>query len=152
MLRGPQEESEEYAAYHQGTGHGEAHAEEGLLYQPLEEGASQARAARETSNLALLCRNELESHAEPSQHGACARYVGFIEEAGKWVGKAVKTVVHVAKKVAKSVGEFFHDVKCDATEGAQAFGEIGCENSTMCSAIKHEQGGLHRRRFYHCPS
>ena len=94
-------EGSEGVAYHPGSKPAgeEAHAEEGLLYQPLGEGVSEGEAAREKANLAVLCRSELRSHAEPSQHGACVRYVGLLGDLEHFGGE----LIHGARKVARSV-------------------------------------------------
>ncbi len=72
-----EEEGEEYAAYHKGTRHGEAHTEEAQLVQPLGEGSGDSQGSSEVTKLVALCKSELNSVTGASQHGACARYVSL---------------------------------------------------------------------------
>jgi tripartite motif-containing protein 71 len=105
---GPEEEwweeegEEEYASYRQGVGH-EAHAEGGLLFRPIDENTSKDQAAtQDKAKLAALCQNELKNHAEPSDYGACARYVHWYSGAVK----IAKAVWHGVKKAVKSVAHW----------------------------------------------
>jgi RHS repeat-associated protein len=98
-----EEEGEEYVAWHHPAGpeHATGNTEDGLLFQPLQEGSSEDQAIREKADLAALCRDELGNHAEPSQHKACVRYVFSLGDAWKWVKHTAKNFWHKGIKVAR---------------------------------------------------
>jgi hypothetical protein len=130
-----QEESEyENAAYHQGgSGHEEAHVEDGLLFQPLQEGASEDQAIREKANLATLCRDELKSRTSPSQRGACARYVSFwseVEKGYNWakshIKRLIRSAVHFVKTQYVSWKELVGRLETAFHVGKEVFGYGKC--------------------------
>ena len=92
-----EEWEEEEVAYHPGGNPAseEAHVEQGLLYQPLAEKASQPTRA----SLMAMCSTELHTERRAQPHGACMAYVGLFGELKKFGGE----LVHGAKKVARSV-------------------------------------------------
>ena len=137
-LRNVQEEGEgssEYAAWHHPTGteHATGNTEEGLLFQPLQEGASEDQAIREKANLATLCRDELRSHAEPSRHGACARYVSFwseVEKGYNWakshIKRLIRSAVHFVKTQYVSWKELVGRLETAFHVGKEVFGYGKC--------------------------
>jgi len=137
------EEGAEYTAYRHSSAGGkpgtqEAHVEEGLLYQQLGKSASEGQAAQERTNLAALCQSELKSHAEPSQHGACARYVDVfgigkaVSKAAKWVWKAAKKVYKsTLRKVNTVVKAIRYAYNCGKAIGSHERGYGGCDPLTF---------------------
>ncbi len=109
-----EEEGEEweYASYKNGTGsrHEEAHAEQGLLYQPLGEGmggepseeGQPENVGDGGSYLAHLCGRELKNTSKPKPGGACFAYV-------HWYSGIEKDVSHVVKRLVKDLAESYYN-------------------------------------------
>jgi hypothetical protein len=138
---GPEEEWEEEGGEYEGVAWhhpaGEEHeagsTEEGLLFQSLQEGASEDQAIREKANLAALCRDELRSHAGSSQHGACARYVSFwseVEKGYNWakshIKRLIRSAVHFVKTQYVSWKELVGRLETAFHVGKEVFGYGKC--------------------------
>jgi tripartite motif-containing protein 71 len=95
------EEGGEYAAWHHpaGTEHETGNTEEGLLFQPLGEEASQDM----RTNLVAMCSMELHEYAKARPRGACMEYVDLFGEIVGGIEKAAKGGWHVIKHAARKV-------------------------------------------------
>jgi RHS repeat-associated protein len=116
-----EEEGEEweYAAYHRGAGHDEAHAEPGLLYQPLTGSRAENQTNPVKTNLVALCQSELKHDVEPNQYGACARYVHWYSGITKTIWQGVKLAVRWA-----SESYYNPDVKWEPAPWKQIFEDL----------------------------
>jgi RHS repeat-associated protein len=73
-----------------GNPHQEAHLEDGVLYQALQEEANGLRASPAVSTLAVLCHRELQSAGVGKQHGVCARLIDLCHSKFGGCGRLVK--------------------------------------------------------------
>jgi hypothetical protein len=115
----------------------EAHVEEGLLHQPLEEADGHQR-LDEISNLAALCQKELRGREEGFPRGACARYVDICST-WPYCSSLLKQVVRSKSMVARVI----RSRECSVTFAGirstcrqvleRAKAEYGADNTHACS-------------------